>query len=1645
MPSSPKYASPPDPTVQQVAANGNPAEDIGVQSLLMQNFTSPSQKIANIKSVSTFYHVPDGKSAPEPHTFVSNRSDNSDSNNKFFHLAPYQYSLTGWASTELALPSGAWPRSIVGGTGPNNSLVVFVLSRTKNEVFYQTAQPDTTAADPKRPVFTSDAWISLGTWYDASLNWGQLSYSPEQKLYAMFDKKSSSADQVVEIKWQNSGHEWKPLNLQKHGNLYSISAVCVWVGEFNDGKYTPTFYDRKDNHWDAASATKKYHDIKIERSYLYAKPKDSSARVYGLGSDNVLRYYNRDSRLHDPISVVEEVLDFTVVAHKDPDTELVMVIKTDNTLWEVTYRKSTQSFTPPFQAGSKATLIDGATMLQGEPHSAMMYVSTASDLMELNPTSTSSYQRTHVVLDSPIPTNNAPKATKVSAGMHKGEPMVVTLDTNSNLHVATAIDTTGLWTTAYQDQTLLLPNKKSIKQFTNVTGTDGRMLIFAEDSNKHVWRWTGGVTGWVEIDKFPSSNHRILSAGLIDGETVCLASYTDSTSGKTSVWRLPVNGTETEWKCISEGYYKRIYDLSFGWSATEAEQGYYVAETDASDKDRSIRFHRITSSGQQASLGKQQSDIWSRVFGFNTKHTDCFAIKDSDKSLWYLSTEHSDYQVSSKATSNVTTMVHDDRVYLYAMGTDNKLRRSYMKYEDNGNRPSFHGSMSIVATGIKDAVAFDWDSPMYGWCTSGYAVKLLQDKLSSSYKPDHVHVTAKSDSEASEFKSWETTIKTVDRNGNGVPNVQIRFKPLEDDVQVVVNGKALSLNQDDPEMIATSNGRGVVTFTTIATSLHAPAWLVQLINEKNKGGVVHVVEPNREEQLFLSVVTKDQLDSAKKRDGDGEKLFPDGVSSDFVDSVNSTAAMAAQGDATPGVAPNFMAARYNHTSTLCTAMMPEDVKRFRTIDPTKVKNKNFHIRFEPDAKGNRHCTFRKGTSDEAKLWTDGVRTTAAADAAIQYDGLLADFLMTINEGYGILDPDSDSLIVTDSAYLQDMVVREEMREVQGGDGKGPRFIPVLVIIAVAIVGAAVYKYEGDIESPEDVMLAVQALFSSSKKSFEDVYEWLGSFFNWKDIMNMQKLLEAGASKMGDRLEDTMQDASDFMLGTGGPASQGQGLVDNPPDGPKSGKTGDDEMDEFNTELDEVGTNGRSGQSETKSVPGDDPRGNWLLDKVQSVLGVLNLESILDFGEDLWNLIRSIMDGMENVLKTIGESAMNAIMDLGNILTEKGTAVSMDDLITPLQTMMAANMNVATDSFKTMQKNVAKLVSGVIGILDRKLPEIPFLSALWRTISGKNTLSLLKLFTLIPAIPATLAYKLHTLTDTLNKKNKPYAMVVDSVDSSDPMSVKYQMTINDAMGLGWKGAQKKSVVRGDEKFECPAEPSRHEQNLSFGFGITYSFCYYVLSANALPFVAKISDRPGLCSVNGLVTFVANIVAQVVSAPAWFISGSHNEMQSWETFIWSWQCVFNATDLLKVLAWWIDLKRGIDPVVTPAREKETERRLNVFTTIWGAAHVAWFIPLSKVEKEALNLLDKNSKNCGGVNTSMWATFGLKIGQNFTTAIGEVLDFPVFWEQNKIPPTLYATTAQNVVGFFLPATLQLIRAIVDREKSAIGTNAPIHDVAT
>ena len=1588
----PKASDLPEP------GDNNKSAGVSAQALLMENYTTPSLPVSGGSSMCASYAPVDG-SAPQVHIFIIGTDDKQT----VHHYQQNPASFTGWDGEDIGL-TGSSTEQLVAGYD-DKGLVLFRLS-TSLEVSYMRAIP---IGKKGRVTFLPKTWTNIGAFPSGHKNKNRvLSLGQDMRLYAGWERTSDPNKKLVwEIDWSKTSDNWTQLEMgSQHKHFYTLKGgddtVFTSLSDDKGNKRFIKYWNGQDKSWTTIWSNSKNKSEQLEVTTL--PQQKNRIGVYSRESTKRLYWQSYDTSTKKTTSTElmdgKDIIDFTVVQGETSEFEKIFAVTEDNLLYSVSYNGT--DFSTPIQVGGAASDIIGASFPGDTNHAALFYAHTSGNLVEMTQSSDDAFQRTHVTIEPEETTKDAHSSRGVTAGYHLGSPVVFSMkDSTSTPHIhrftanSEADILKHLWTQDEAD----FPKGNIPSSIWTTTDSNGRIVLFCEDDKGGVWVRTFGVPqGWQSLGNGPSGGtSKVFSAGLVN-DVVTLMSVVTFTS-ETKVYNVIVTAGDDfgKWKQATSNDHGSATSVSVG--RTSFADGFFT-----NSKNGGIYFYELgtQTSKQTYSKGTRYDTVYA------TPTSTDEVIAESLLTLHYV-TPVEDVRISSTSFApGKLSMYYNKSNQLQLL--DSYFQLPTMTFRMTMTSPGVFSTAMLVASGSYDPIGLS-DELIFGRDTKKIPAQFQRKRHgpNPTYTVPRLQQKTGDNDERplSRFASWNINFMVTDKNGAGVANTKVSYKPVADDVVLRVNGKLVSVGQSDPEMVAFTNARGVVNVMSVADSLNAPVFEVWTdLHTDLDNEATSVMEPNNEEQLFLGKVTLEELQNATVRDleSDGESdderepLFPSdqkGLDQQFVLGLHATVNAGKQStDITNAFDLSSITSR-NSRGTILHSTTHARAHEIRRLDPKTNAKTSFHIEYTTSSEGVKGVKYQALPQSAVSKIIDNM-------PGEDFIGTYGELMASANGGF---------VEVTQTAFTD-----EDESKKKGFFKKGLK-------AGVMFVQNGVKKvWKGVIEFVEDVMSAAQSLFAHLGVLFKKLFGWLAAFFKWGDILNTSKLIQLHINTYGDNADTALaslgrgiDDRIDILKKkfAGGLPEFPDAMVD------ALDKTADDSLAQSDEVNQDVGDPGRSGEDTNKTVYGTDPQATWLTDVFTGVAPTMEVGDLFDADQETTNLLGQLMTEVTPAMEAASKDQGANQADMDAKISEKGTSFSFKDFIINVKDFI---LNAALDGTKDAVDSFfnlgGKLIQKFIKMLNTKI-KIPIISTLWKTVITRgDDLTILSLISLLGAIPATLAYKLMVLVKT----GKIYAPVV--AKAKDIKNRKFQVALDEVTanlnGIVWDKPNTKPKAFPDENLpDRPTDPDGDETVqgvvVGFVFGFAYSVFYGVMGI--VDTIDIVWPKTLSASFVKWFQWSLAVCAQVVSDPRWTSSLGVINYDPWGTLL----------DAAETIAW---VSSTPLLVLNWPRQGFSDEIMSGWMFALGVLHTAAYLELAVADALFTDFSDSKQYPK--------TTYGMKVGQNLLTSLGEmswglrtaavkVLRAPVPEGTSKAG-AITIIAVWEIVAFGSPALLSLIRTAQD-----------------
>ncbi len=751
-------------------------------------------------------------------------------------------------------------------------------------------------------------------------------------------------------------------------------------------------------------------------------------------------------------------------------------------------------------------------------------------------------------------------------------------------------------------------------------------------------------------------------------------------------------------------------------------------------------------------------------------------------------------------------------------------------------------------------------------------------------------LTVNSPGKVREVRSYNTEISILDSGGVTKPLAKARLW-ASGAVDAIVNGNAVRLDPvDGAAVLADASGRLTIDviaedLATVSLKLHT-----ELMAEDDR----IELQPNAQVKERLATVTAAQLGEAKVA---GAPLLPGKTSGDL----------------------EHLSCALNHVAGLA-------------IDPAPpAPPRPAFVRSSP----NRHVWLDEGGSPAAGRFRDEIPAERLRSA----------------RGFAILREPGDrltcaTLLPREARALRERLERESVRSapdswlsglpwgqlwaaVRSGVIQLSHFVVDQGWLLLRTAANEVYKFE--LKAYQQIFDVLQEVFSWVKVEVRKAIDWLAQLFDWGDILRTRTVLrhtldqgfsflETLVTKVGDRidrevrgLERELDDLFDKILPLVGGQSLGASLGAAPP---VQAASSANDHNILSSALTAHAGNAKFPTRATAAPPGPEEFSLWddLISDVKSKL------SSIDTGEGFPRALEALRQLFKNPaeLPSLGMAALLGVAQ---------------GLVRLFLEVARASLGIAMAAVKALVETMRQVLNATI--------EIPVLGPLYRRLTGDD-LSLIDLFSLLLALPATVTFKL------LHQETAPFP------DEASVEAVRGAFTASWLASLldGWIDVEAEEGARRASRQALPAALAAYRVFIPV-VGLDALLVRAVLVAAVDAGLPKqfAPDKPGGLRIGppptglsaGLV--VMELLLQFFQMPWWFTDDFSTGKASFDRLTWAipgW--IGPAANLLAFIISW---RLGLE-AKTPAETLRTFNDVTVgltvaigaFSWLWNIAGIALF---------------------------------------------------------------------------------------------------------
>ena len=1591
-------------------ARPNPPATISANAQLMQNYAIPSDPLGKW-SLFTVGHEVGKEGKTQIHLYGVPR----DNEYEVYHVYKNLASETGWSQELLKLPdSNLWVQQIVCGMDPDgNKSVVFIKAKDTSSKEYNV-------------YYNRDrsGWKQVGR-FPGGVDFKYLSAGiMNNKLVLMASYYDPGKSKIQQIDWKNNAQNWSDFS----GTQYKIFCINVGAGrnengDITDGVWASVKYDnghRKLKYFDPSSPggeSLNFDSAKSLYAQVQAPPAASGqygeafgltddGKLYDVSDGNGIVMFEHQSKIVD-FTVVQPNLEYTLdkntVKHtfKDDDWQAFAVNDKKQLL---------HSYTSPSDSNKWSEVIpfmDNVVQLQSivtKDFVSVFAMNKHGQIIELQREAmTSEWRKVPIYVPKKLDTHSI-KVNELTVGNNqnneKGIPSFQIGTINSNGYTGLYTESSATPEDVYTPENWEVIDGKGdsvqILQIISAPDIDGQTVYFVRDKNQKIYYRRVENTSWRYLYSLDGDSDCKIVAGIMEIDhnkrLHLFASYNDSSKSKI---------IELDWESKFNDHcnandvtdkFDHIYDFSIG--KTSSYVGLFASIQEDDDNPKySIKFFKHGKTSPEETYLTNNSHHYRAVYGVNIpdRAIDEVIILDYDHTLYYDPHNSSATQIAENINEAHVCLSKDENSNdLNVFATDKDGEAYHFWLSGDWKSEKIAKNIEHLSLGSNPWTA-RWQE-CFAIGTDQKLARLDADKWKDDYTGEGVNqITDKDLDTPIEFESYTSQVTIGDLNGIGIPGQVVYFLPLDDTTRVDVNGIQYYLSPNDQPLKVITDGNGRASFTVIATNLHTSqmkVWADFMEDDK-----CLVVQPNGEIQQYLAEIDTTELQGAQKQNPDGttSDLFadPSVVDSDFTEAVNTVMEMSLPSDEiSRGVdLSDVISPRCNRKLVHYTTQ--DRAQELTLLHPESMGDQYFQIEFVPNGgvkfhqltaelAAEAHTNAKKGMLGHPKH-----RTNITASSSPE---------PTLNTTFGDVFASINNQLSTDYCTGITISTVDVPREHERGVFKRVKATVNFVKEKVT------YVWDGFINLIEDTFDVLQSIFAHVKVFFRDLFEWLGDFFCWQDILNTQTAaLELFNGTLAS-LPEAIRGGGAFF-GNANQIIPNQGPQVDLPNEDFVQSTHNDGIAAGNQANARYGDPGRVGEDDNytpnddnKQYYGDSPQGNWFMTQLTSAMGRIDIS--MRITEQMEASVASFLHEIKDIVNV--QEVVDAMTPLAQLFASEGGDAEITVTVqTALENMQEAIAQMLTNALEAGQELFAEMIEQLPVMLNSRI-QIPLLTPLYeKVIAPGQQLTFLNFVSLTSAIPATLGYKLFTLLN----EGKAYAPFV--AKESDVEDDDYQLSLEaytrHLQNLK-RDLPKTMIAAVNGTSIDAASPTKDESSgekasriMSHIFGFMYSFEY--MSMGYYDFMADLpvtSSEEILPARNSLMErirailertnfsieqfnnfkMVSSFFAQSISSP-WYagLDKFPNKGTALHTdfIIWCCQWTFNLLDIGTVICQNKGFKNG-------------KKGISVLTSIGGAVHMGSFIYLAVQDVD--ELADSKHKNFDRANV------GMKIPQNVLTALGECL---------------------------------------------------------
>ncbi|HEY0319870.1 MAG TPA: hypothetical protein VGC66_02760 [Pyrinomonadaceae bacterium] len=395
----------------------------------------------------------------------------------------------------------------------------------------------------------------------------------------------------------------------------------------------------------------------------------------------------------------------------------------------------------------------------------------------------------------------------------------------------------------------------------------------------------------------------------------------------------------------------------------------------------------------------------------------------------------------------------------------------------------------------------DGISHLFAVAVDGTLYHIWQDKDSTDWNIVEIELAATGPQSVEQFSSYWTEITVYDSEKAAAANRQVKIFS-DNEVVLSINGMTVLVDKDTPWVgISNASGQVVVSMKTNSLGAHALTVWTEFMPETDRVAI----DPSGYIQTRLENLQKDAGDTTQAADtllnavitddkGNETHLLKEGtgnrneqVSNALVDAIHQAMSL----HPTPQTA-TAETAKFFHPKTnmkVARYVPDHDGTYPNLIDTAAVAEQHWHI-----GCSSGKPVFRTLSRDEAAELIGARQQARSASTA---------------KGFGLPDIDLDWGDIVDAVEEGVATVASDVRDIVVSTIIDPVTQLVTEISAqiTLVINSIEYVWNGAIKFVEQAYDMVVMVFNMVGIAFDDLFRWLGSIFNWPDIIRTKNAVK----------------------------------------------------------------------------------------------------------------------------------------------------------------------------------------------------------------------------------------------------------------------------------------------------------------------------------------------------------------------------------------------------------------------------------------------------------------------------------------------------------------------------------------------------------